>query len=56
MDEEKKRNLRKAYHWFMFVGWLALALFALLTNEEAHWKEMWIFSCFLLAFPHAFKE
>ena len=47
---------KRIFHWVMFVGWLAIGLHALLTKEDAHWREMFVVACLLLAMGNAFDR
>jgi hypothetical protein len=44
------------FNWVMFVGWLAIGLYALFTKEESHWREMFAVACLLLAIENAFDR
>lgn len=48
------QKTKSVFRWVLFVGWLLVGLYAILTEEQAHWREMFAVACLLLAMNNAF--
>ena len=42
------KSMKTFIEWILFLGWLAFALFAIITNEELPWI-MFVVTSFILA-------